>query len=250
MRYDKIMTQYIVRIMLTVLLISGIVEIGDAETLTIVDQVGDVSRDFIDIVQSNISANDSSLTVEIQLKNIPKELFFNKDNVSYNTLEYCWTLNIDTGGQKYQMSSMHFKLPIYTSGYNTLIAGTQHNIWKFNENGMFYTIGPIDAYVTGNNLVMTTHLLNRSIFNGATFDIVTNYEIGNGQGESDTANNIVKPNGDILTYYRGLGQNVNMVETNDLMKSADDWRSDIVPQGFSIPITTDQLLTLADEWRK
>ncbi len=248
--YDKIMTQYIVRIMLTVLLISGIVEIGDAETLTIVDQVGDVSRDFIDIVQSNISANESSLTVEIQLKNIPKELFFNKDNVSYNTLEYCWALNIDTDGQKYQISSMHFKLPIYTLGYNTLIGGTQHNIWKLNENGTFCTIGQIDAYVTGNNLVMTTHLLNRSIFNNATFDIVTNYEIGNGQGESDTANNIVKPNNDILTYYRGLGENANIVETNDIMKSADDWRSNIVPQGFSTPITTDQLLTLADEWRK
>ncbi len=57
------------------------------------------------------------------------------------------------------------------------------------------------------------------------------------------------PNGDILTYYRGLGQYDSLVETNDLMKGADNWRNDIIVPGFSVSINTDQLLTLADEWR-
>lgn len=55
--------------------------------------------------------------------------------------------------------------------------------------------------------------------------------------------------GDMLSYYRGLGADVNKVETSDLLKAADDWRNNIIPQGFSVPIATGQLLTLADEWR-
>ena len=55
--------------------------------------------------------------------------------------------------------------------------------------------------------------------------------------------------GDMLSYYRGLGINPNIVETNDLLKASDDWRNDIIPPGFSVSITTDQLLVLADEWR-
>ena len=39
----------------------------------------------------------------------------------------------------------------------------------------------------------------------------------------------------------------NVVETTDLLKAADDWSRDITPQGFTSPITTQQLLTLADE---
>lgn len=57
------------------------------------------------------------------------------------------------------------------------------------------------------------------------------------------------PTGDILAYYRGTGLYTNTVETNDLLKAADDWRNNVIPQGFSAPITTVQLLSLADEWR-
>lgn len=53
----------------------------------------------------------------------------------------------------------------------------------------------------------------------------------------------------ILVYYEGLGQDSNIVETNDLLKAADDWRNDTIPPGFSVPITTSQVLILADEWR-
>jgi glucose/arabinose dehydrogenase len=52
----------------------------------------------------------------------------------------------------------------------------------------------------------------------------------------------------ILTYYRSLGNDPNVVETTDLLKAADDWSRDTTPQGFTSPITTQQLLTLADEW--
>jgi hypothetical protein len=64
-----------------------------------------------------------------------------------------------------------------------------------------------------------------------------------------TGSPIPTPNHDIVVYYRSLGQHPNIVETDDLLKAADDWRGNIVPQGFLISLTTSQLLTLADGWR-
>lgn len=56
-------------------------------------------------------------------------------------------------------------------------------------------------------------------------------------------------NGNILAYYRSLGQYVGVVETDDLLKAADNWRNNIIVPGFSVSLTTGQLLMLADEWR-
>jgi S-layer protein (TIGR01567 family) len=55
---------------------------------------------------------------------------------------------------------------------------------------------------------------------------------------------------DILSYYRGLGNNPTKVETTDLLIAADNWSSNIAPPGFTSPITTQQLLSLADEWSR
>ena len=53
-----------------------------------------------------------------------------------------------------------------------------------------------------------------------------------------------------LSYYRGLGSDPDVVETTDLLKAADDWSNNVAPQGFASPITTQQLLGLADEWAR
>jgi nitrous oxidase accessory protein len=55
---------------------------------------------------------------------------------------------------------------------------------------------------------------------------------------------------DILSYYRSLGKNPNVVETTDLLKAADDWSNNRTVDGFTSPITTQQLLMLADEWSR
>ena len=52
----------------------------------------------------------------------------------------------------------------------------------------------------------------------------------------------------ILAYYRAYSGDPNVVDTEDLLKAADDWASEVTPPGFSEPITTEQLLQLADEW--
>ena len=104
-------------------------------------------------------------------------------------------------------------------------------------------------------------------YNGADIFKSPNQDIPGSDGIGDTPYNIsggagakdrypfMRENGwistsDILSYYRGLGSNPNVVETTDLLKAADDWSHDIVPPGFIDPITTPQLLALADEWSK
>ncbi len=80
------------------------------------------------------------------------------------------------------------------------------------------------------------------------------YNINGNIATSDTTigvkgdNTITIGKEDILQYYRGMNFCYNIVETNDLLKAADDWTHNIIPSGFSASITTTQLLTLADEW--
>jgi hypothetical protein len=54
----------------------------------------------------------------------------------------------------------------------------------------------------------------------------------------------------ILSYYRGLGNDPTKVETTDLLKAADDWSNNRIVDGFTNLITTQQLLSLADEWSR
>ncbi len=53
---------------------------------------------------------------------------------------------------------------------------------------------------------------------------------------------------DIFAYYRRLGSNPDRVETMDLLKAMDDWRSGTVPVGFARTITGQEILTLIKEW--
>jgi parallel beta-helix repeat protein len=80
------------------------------------------------------------------------------------------------------------------------------------------------------------------------------YNISGGAGAKDRYP-IMRENGwistcDILSYYRGLGDDPIIVETTDLLKAADDWSNNIIPPGCDSSITTQQLLALADEWSK
>jgi len=54
--------------------------------------------------------------------------------------------------------------------------------------------------------------------------------------------------GDILKYYRSLHEPWDEVTTLDLLAAADDWIADVVLPCFLEPITTAQLVELAEEW--
>jgi hypothetical protein len=81
-----------------------------------------------------------------------------------------------------------------------------------------------------------------------TYKVYANDTAGN-MNVSETRVVTVNKTGTILDYYRSLGEDPNKVETTDLLKAADDWREDVIPPGFTEPLTTTQLLQLADEWR-
>ncbi len=55
---------------------------------------------------------------------------------------------------------------------------------------------------------------------------------------------------DIIAYYRRLGDDPDRVETMDLLKAMDDWRSGTKPVGFAHQITKQELLDLISEWSR
>ena len=54
----------------------------------------------------------------------------------------------------------------------------------------------------------------------------------------------------INEYYARLGSDPDRLETRDLLKAMDDWRSKTVPVGFANPITNQELSALIDEWTR
>lgn len=54
---------------------------------------------------------------------------------------------------------------------------------------------------------------------------------------------------DILTCYKELGMEKNMIETRDLLKAADDWSNNVNSPCLPVVITTSQLLEFANQWR-
>ncbi len=80
--------------------------------------------------------------------------------------------------------------------------------------------------------------------------IITGLTYSYGAGDADIWLIKVSPTElkDILAYYRAYSGDPNVVDTEDLLKAADDWANGITPPDFSEPLTTEQLLQLADEW--
>jgi hypothetical protein len=53
---------------------------------------------------------------------------------------------------------------------------------------------------------------------------------------------------DILEFYRRLGNDPGVVETTDILKAFDDFRNNIVPQGFDRPLSAGEVDELINEW--
>ena len=61
-----------------------------------------------------------------------------------------------------------------------------------------------------------------------------------------TGDNSVKI--DILEFYRRLGDDPGVIETMDLLRAFDDFRNNIVPQGFDRPLSAAEVDELVNEW--
>jgi hypothetical protein len=131
---------------------------------------------------------------------------------------------------------------IYKSDVTIQLTATD-NVGGSGVEGTIFTVngGPVVPY--GAPFVVSSEGLNTIIYSSMD-------NAGNAEKSKQISFTIDKGVvGNVLAYYRGLGQYPSVVETSDLLKAADDWRDNIIPPGFSAGIITDQLLTLADEWR-
>lgn len=77
---------------------------------------------------------------------------------------------------------------------------------------------------------------------------INGYITTNGDMTNVLGSNTISVTQDILSYYRSLGQYPDKMETDDLLKAADDWRNNVISPCSHIPLATSQLLALADEW--
>ena len=161
--------------------------------------------------------------------------------------------------ETWQQSSLTINLTPVTA---TNTVGTEHNITAtvknssgdplVNEKVNFSVISGPNSPLSGSGITdskgQVTFMYTGN--GGIGIDKIQASVTNNGNiTYSNTVQKEWVTSGDILAYYRGLNQFPDVVETADLLKAADDWRNNIAPQGFSVSITTPQLLTLANEWR-
>jgi len=107
------------------------------------------------------------------------------------------------------------------------------NEWLWFNVGAGITKTVIYRITMPANASIGSYYINGKIANASRFAAVS--------GENTISS-------DILSYYRSLGSNPNCTDTTDLLKAADDWRRNLTAPGFVSPITTIELLNLADEW--
>ena len=134
------------------------------------------------------------------------------------------------------------------------IQAETHDKWNATNLTVLSALATIKAYNGSKNL--SRDLIAEAYWNLRLVSSDESWGVHNPQKVNDLlnassklANDSIAVLGlDILSYYRNLGSDPNVVETRDLLRAADDWSNDITPPGFPSPITTQQLLTLADEW--
>jgi hypothetical protein len=117
------------------------------------------------------------------------------------------------------------------------------------KNGVFNRIITSNTSIGSSGSGSYNWLINSTQIPGADYNISVTSTTNSAYTDTSN-NNFVIGGTDILSYYRGLGNDPNVVETTDLLKAADDWSNNIIPPGFASPITTQQLLELADEWSR
>jgi hypothetical protein len=122
-------------------------------------------------------------------------------------------------------------------------------------NTTMFTATPLDQFGNPITVIVTWTSSNTTV---GTIDDTGNFTaLAEGTTTITASNGSIEGNAtaqvtatSILSFYRGLGADPDVVETTDLLKAADDWSRDIPAPGFICTITTQQLLMLADEWSK
>ena len=110
--------------------------------------------------RGNVGIDNDTIVVDIKLLNTPATLTFDQDFTPDNAREHEWSIYIDSDnnrstGSSYRVegcevaiSLENFKFPGSTQYDDTILGGTQHNTWVFNETTKCWHYGhEIDATV-------------------------------------------------------------------------------------------------------
>jgi len=98
----------------------------------------------------------------------------------------------------------------------------------------------------GANKTVTYTLTSPSNISIGTYEIEGTIIDAKGTLVNVTGDNSVKI--DILEVYRRLGDDPIVIETMDLLKAFDDFRNNIIPEGFNRPLSAAEVDDLVNEW--
>jgi len=146
--------------------------VGAAATTWYVDEMGDqtvaYTRSYSEkttvaspaiTTRGNVGIDNDTIVVDIKLLDIPATLTFDQDFTPGNAMEYEWSIYIDSdnnpstgpswpiNGCEVSISLMNFKFPGSMQHDDTILGGTQHNTWIFDEGGSFNYGHEIDVTV-------------------------------------------------------------------------------------------------------
>ncbi len=120
---------------------------------------------FIDIVDGQTIISDSLIICELSLKQLPKSLKFNSDQLLDNALEYEWGVYFDNDSDgKYDISFTvsNWGFPEKAEVVGEILKNTQSNIWRVgNEGGS--EIGDLNTEVKGDKIILTTTYYSREL---------------------------------------------------------------------------------------
>ena len=227
-KYKRCIDRLSKYVSLAVLLLFATVSAASAGGLNTISIGGDVQGTVGDYATIYINVTGSDTVGSLQLDVLYDPSIISADSITAESLTTgsMFVPNIDNIAGKIRMGLISIggvtgNGPLVKINYSIIKAGVS----KLEISG------PSVTDVSNNNIIVDS-------ITGGSFSAMT---IAPTVTQTQVSGNVV-------VYYKGLG-NPNIVETNDLLKAADDWRNDIIPQGYSLSITTGQLLALADEWR-
>jgi|LGVF01.1.fsa_nt_gb hypothetical protein len=196
--------------------------------------------------QGNVDIGNDTIIVDIKLSNIPATLTFNQEFTPDDAREHEWGVYIDmdnnpSTGSSYRVegceiaiSLENFKFPGSTQYDDTILGGTQHNTWIFNETTRHWRYGhEIDATVnySTNTITMTAskeweELRDVEVTDG--FYFIASYRYAADEiskditSRSDGSNVITDPEGDVPYGFIDIIQgSLDVSQTSEPVNKGD-----------------------------
>ena len=158
---------------------------------TAIDDVSDVSAEYLDIVEVSTSLAGEMLTVMFRFRDIPETLTFNRTGTSANSMEYMWEVSVDAdgdpetgdGGFEYLLSAYHIVRPAH-EGDNTEAAieeVAEASVWEKRPGGGISSFRGASLEVSAE----TDTMILRGRIPGITPDSRLSFQTHEYLGESD-----------------------------------------------------------------